>query len=154
MPKMRNFKNRVLGPEHPDTLGSVNHLAGLLESQGDYAGALYRRALEGLVKISAAMKRAHPNLQTFLDNYAGCLEQLGRSPPEIRRTVEALMRPYGTSLGRGEAEQTGSKPSPRLRAVIERVMRDPSKLQEIVEQLQREDPELFMELVQSVQRQQ
>ena len=38
---------RVLGGEHPHTLGSVDNLAGVLASKGDYAGAepLYRRAL-------------------------------------------------------------------------------------------------------------
>ena len=38
---------RDLGPEHPDTAGSLNNLASLLESKEDYASAelLYRRAL-------------------------------------------------------------------------------------------------------------
>ena len=41
---------RVLGAEHPDTLISVNNLAGLYESQGRYGEAepLYVRALAGL----------------------------------------------------------------------------------------------------------
>ena len=36
---------RVLGPEHPDTLSSVNNLAGLYARQGRYAEAevLYQR---------------------------------------------------------------------------------------------------------------
>jgi len=149
-------RERVLGPEHPDTLGSVNNLAGLLSRTGDYAGAepLYRRALEGLLKISAAMQRAHPNLQACIGNYAECLKQMGRSPGEIRGALEVLMRPFGMSLGGGEPEPTGSEPSPKLRAVIERLMRDPSKLPELGEQLQREDPELLLELVQWVQSQQ
>src|ERR1039458_2340197 len=39
-------RERVLGPEHPDTLSSVNNLATLYESQGRYAEAepLHRRA--------------------------------------------------------------------------------------------------------------
>jgi hypothetical protein len=41
-----------------------------------------------------------------------------------------------------------------LREMIEQLMRAPSKLQEIAEQLHREDPELFRELAQWVQRQQ
>ncbi len=32
-------RERTLGKEHPDTLASVNNLAGLLASKGDYAGA-------------------------------------------------------------------------------------------------------------------
>ena len=39
---------RVLGPEHPDTLGSLNNLAILYWNQGKYEEAepLYQRALE------------------------------------------------------------------------------------------------------------
>ena len=39
---------RVLGPQHPDTLTSLNNMAFLLNRKGDYVGVepLYRRALE------------------------------------------------------------------------------------------------------------
>jgi len=89
----------VLGPEHPNTLAILHNLARLLENQGDYAGAepAYRRAVEGLWKISAQMQRQHPNLRTFIDNYARCLERLGRRPAEIQETLEAMMRPLGKS---------------------------------------------------------
>lgn len=30
---------QVLGPEHPDTLTSMNNLAGILQDAGDLAGA-------------------------------------------------------------------------------------------------------------------
>jgi len=41
-------RNRIIGPDHPDTLTSVNNLAVLLERKGDYTNAepLYRRALD------------------------------------------------------------------------------------------------------------
>ena len=41
-------RERTLGREHPDTLQSVNNLAELLDTRGDYAHAevLFRRALE------------------------------------------------------------------------------------------------------------
>ena len=143
---------RVLGPEHPQTLGSVNNLAALLDSKGDYAGAepLYRRALEGLLQISAEIQRAHPDLQARIGMYAGCLEKLGRRPEEIRGALEAMMRPFGMSFtggsGRGDAG-----PSPRLRAVIEQLQRDPSKLEEVARQLKLEDTELFKEFVQWIE---
>jgi len=145
-------QERLLGPEHPDTLVSAKALAVSLESKGDHAGAepLYRRALEGLVKISAAMQRADPNLQAFVDNYARCLEKLGQTPEEVRRALDAMIRPFAISLaGAGAGAPAGM--SPRLRAVIVQGMRDPSKVLEIAEQLQREDPELFQELVQWVE---
>jgi tetratricopeptide (TPR) repeat protein len=41
------INEKALGPDHPDTVGSLNSLAVVLELKGDYAGAepLYRRAL-------------------------------------------------------------------------------------------------------------
>jgi tetratricopeptide (TPR) repeat protein len=151
-------RERVLGPEHPSTLGSVNNLAFLLERKGDYAGAqpLYERALKGLLKISAATRRPHPNLQTFVANYAGCLQKMGRGDAEIRDALNALMRPFGMSVGGDTAGAAGSSndPSPKLRAVLEEIMRDPSKLQEIAARLQRDDPALFQELLAFIESQQ
>ena len=42
-------REQVLGPEHPDTLPSVNNLAVLYQAQGRYGEAepLYQRALGG-----------------------------------------------------------------------------------------------------------
>jgi len=41
------IRERVLGPDHPDTAGSLNNLGSLLRAQGDLAGAqpYYERAL-------------------------------------------------------------------------------------------------------------
>ncbi len=93
-------REQVLGTEHPDTLASVHNLAALLESKGDYTEAqrLFERALEGLLKISQATQRSHPNLETFIGNYAGCLANLGRSPEQIQNTLEEMGRRYGMSL--------------------------------------------------------
>jgi Tetratricopeptide repeat len=43
----------VLGPEHPYTATSLNNLAGLLQAQGDFAGArpLFERALAIAEKV-------------------------------------------------------------------------------------------------------
>ena len=67
----------------------------------DYAGAepLYHRAVTGLLKISAAVQRPHPNLEAFIKNYAGCLKKLGRAAADIRETLNELMRPFGFDLG-------------------------------------------------------
>ncbi len=149
---------RVLGPEHPDTLISVSGLALLLHQEGDVAGAqpLYERALTGLLKISAAAGRPHPSLQAFIGNYAECLKKMGHDGAEIRAALNALMRPFGMGVGGSEAGAGApqNEPSPKLRAIIEQLMRDPLRLQELAEQLRREDPELFLELVQWIQSQQ
>ncbi len=59
----------MLGPEHPDTLTSVNNLAVLLMSQGDYAGAapLYRRALEARERV---LGPEHPDTLNSVNNLA------------------------------------------------------------------------------------
>ena len=146
---------RVLGPEHPNTLGSVNNLAGLLYNKGDYAGAqpLYERALEGLLMLSQAIHRPHPKLEACARNYARCLEKLGRSPEQIRSTMAELGRRYGIDLGE-VGGRTGNEPSPKLRVVLEEIMRDPSKINHIAARLYREDPALLRELVQFIQSQQ
>jgi hypothetical protein len=58
---------RVLGTEHPDTLTSVNNLAGCLHALGDAAGALplYRRAAEGLDNV---LGMGHPSSRTVRAN--------------------------------------------------------------------------------------
>ncbi len=68
----------MLGPAHPSTLRSVNNLAALLDSKGDFDGAepLYRRALEGLEKLLGS---AHPTTKTVRGNLLRLLEELGRA---------------------------------------------------------------------------
>lgn len=96
-------RERVLGWEHPDTLGSVNNLAVMLYRKGDYEGAtpLCRRAVEGILKISSTIERAHPNLDSFLANYAACLEQMGRSSDEVSDVINRMLEHYGIHLGGG-----------------------------------------------------
>ena len=67
---------KALGPEHPDTLASVNNLATLLSDQGDYAGAevLHRRALAGREK---ALGPEHPGTLTSVNNLANLLKTQG-----------------------------------------------------------------------------
>ena len=90
---------KSLGPDHPDTAGSLNNLAGLLESKGDYAGAepLYRRALAIAEKV---LGPNHPNTAMALDNLAGLLECEGRL---CRRGALVPARP----VHRGEGAGTG-----------------------------------------------
>ena len=46
----------MLGPRHPDTLSSLNNLAGLYEDQGRYGEAepLYREALQACREVHGA----------------------------------------------------------------------------------------------------
>jgi tetratricopeptide (TPR) repeat protein len=58
---------KTLGPEHPETAASVNHLAALLYRQGDIAGALplFERALAIREKV---LGPEHPQTATSLNN--------------------------------------------------------------------------------------
>ena len=90
-------RERVLGPEHPDTLVSVNSLAFLLERTGDYAGAepLYRRALEARERV---LGPEHPDTLVSVNNLAGLLERKGDyagAEPLYRRALEASERVLG-----------------------------------------------------------
>jgi Tfp pilus assembly protein PilF len=67
----------VLGPEHPDTLTSVDNLSSVLERQGKYkeAEATHRRALEGSKKI---LGPEHPDTLTSVNNLGLVLARQGK----------------------------------------------------------------------------
>jgi tetratricopeptide (TPR) repeat protein len=69
-------RERVLGPEHPDTARNLNNLANLLQRQDDLWGArpLYERALATLEK---AIGPEHPDTATSLRNLASLFQQQG-----------------------------------------------------------------------------
>ena len=73
-------RERVLGKEHPDTLTSVNNLAGCLYALGDAAGALplLRRAADGFERL---LGPDHPSSRTVRANY----EQAEREVAAARR---------------------------------------------------------------------
>jgi tetratricopeptide (TPR) repeat protein len=70
------ISEKALGAEHPDTATSLNNLALLLKSQGDYDGArpLYERALAICEKVLGA---EHPDTATSLNNLALLLKSQG-----------------------------------------------------------------------------
>jgi transcriptional regulator with XRE-family HTH domain/tetratricopeptide (TPR) repeat protein len=86
-----------LGPEHPQTLTSVNNLAYCLYALGDAAGALplYRRALKSRERV---LGPEHPQTLTSVNNLAGCLYALGDATgalPLYRRAAEGLEQLLG-----------------------------------------------------------
>jgi tetratricopeptide (TPR) repeat protein len=91
-------RERVLGPDHPDTLVSVNNLAGCLNELGDAAAAmpLYRRAVEGNERD---LGPDHPDTLTCVSNLAGGLDALGDAAaalPLYRRALEGRERGLGS----------------------------------------------------------
>lgn len=63
------IREKVLGPEHPDTAISLNNLAGIYQAQANYAAAelLYERALKIKEKVFGP---EHPGTAISLDNLA------------------------------------------------------------------------------------
>ncbi|MEM6327813.1 MAG: tetratricopeptide repeat protein [Bacteroidota bacterium] len=70
------WRESVLGPDHPDTLTSVNNLAYLLQERGDLNAAepLYRRALDGRETV---LGPDHPSTLTSVNNLAYLLRARG-----------------------------------------------------------------------------
>ncbi|MBP1468758.1 tetratricopeptide repeat protein, partial [Candidatus Chloroploca sp. M-50] len=70
------IRERVLGPEHPDTALSLNNLASLHQTQGNYDAArpLYERALAISERV---LGPEHPNTATSLNNLAELLRAQG-----------------------------------------------------------------------------
>ncbi len=88
---------RVLGPEHPDTVVCLNNLATLLVALGrnDEAEQRYRRALTVRQRL---LGPDHPATATSLNNLAGLLEGLGRyeeAEPLYRRAIKVYERELG-----------------------------------------------------------
>ncbi|MBM4164534.1 MAG: tetratricopeptide repeat protein, partial [Lentisphaerae bacterium] len=143
------------GENHPSVAIDLNNLAQLLKATNRLADAepLMRRMVEIFLKFTRDSGHPHPHLQPAFGNYASLLQSMGKPEDEIRATLAELAGRHGVDLG-GAGGQTGSGPSPKLRAVLEEIMRDQSRFQEIAARLQRDDPALFQELVAFIQSQQ
>ena len=82
-PRVRGFaqrsidvRERLLGPEHPDTSRSVNNLANLLSESGDYVDA--RPLYERVVRIQeATLKPDDPTLAKTYNNLANLISDMG-----------------------------------------------------------------------------
>ena len=68
----------IVGPDHPDVATSLNNLALLYYTQGEYAAAepLYKRALQIDEK---ALGPDHPSVATSLNNLAALYRATGRN---------------------------------------------------------------------------
>jgi Tetratricopeptide repeat len=73
-----NLARRVLGEEHPDTLRSMNNLAGILKAQGNLSGA---RALQERVLpiYRRLLGEEHPDTSVSAWNLFRTLQDLGDS---------------------------------------------------------------------------
>ncbi|CUS09276.1 unnamed protein product [Tuber aestivum] len=84
-------REKILGPDHPNTLTSVNNLAIVLKSQGKYdeSEAMNRRALEGCEKI---LGPDHPDTLISIINFASVLQSQGKYKESETMNRRALVR--------------------------------------------------------------
>jgi len=107
---------RVLGNDHPDTLGTVNSIANVFQLQGDYDKALvwYQRTLDGRER---ALRKDHPDTVSTVHNTANLFQSegdhdkalvwhqwaldgferaLGKDHPNTLRTVSNIANVFGS----------------------------------------------------------
>jgi tetratricopeptide (TPR) repeat protein len=92
-----DIRERILGPDHPDTATSLSDLARLCQTQGKYepAKTLNERALAVREKI---LGPEHPDTATSLNNLAGLYQDQGRyaeAEPLYRRALEIKEKALG-----------------------------------------------------------
>jgi len=156
MRRALKIDEQSFGENHPTVAIRLNNLAQLLQATNRLAEAepLMRRHLEIFLQFTRETGHPHPHLHAAVKNYAYLLQAMGRSADDIRNNLEKLGKRFGVDLG-GAGGQTGAAPPPKLRAVIEQLMRDQSEAnaKNIFAKLQREDPALLAELIQWIQQQ-
>ena len=92
-------RERVLGKEHPDTLGSVNNLAALYHDQGRYGEAepLYKRALEASERV---LGKEHPDTLTQREQSGGAVSTPRAAMARPSRSTSARSRPASACSAR------------------------------------------------------
>jgi serine/threonine protein kinase len=87
----RTLFTRHLGPDHPETLRSMNILANSYHDLGRYAEAL-RLGEEALARCQAKLGPDHPNALLAMNNLAVAYVALGRYAEALRLREETLAR--------------------------------------------------------------
>jgi tetratricopeptide (TPR) repeat protein len=87
--EMLQILESELGPEHPDVAATLNSLAGLYESMGEYEKAfpLYQRALDIREKVLGPQ---HPDVADSLNSLAGLYESMGEYEKALSLYQRAL----------------------------------------------------------------
>jgi tetratricopeptide (TPR) repeat protein len=83
------WRERELGPEHPDVANSLNALAGNLRAKGDFEASLahYERALQIRANLVGV---EHPHYAVTLNNMGTVLDAMGRREEALDTYGEAL----------------------------------------------------------------
>src|SRR5262249_21966015 len=85
------LRRQVLGPDHPETLGSMNHLAGAYQAAGRLADALplLEQTLE---RFKATLGPDHPETLQAMNDLARAYQAAGRLAEAIALLEETLKR--------------------------------------------------------------
>jgi serine/threonine protein kinase/tetratricopeptide (TPR) repeat protein len=100
--KARMIRSEHLGPDHPETLASMNHLANSYETLGRYADALKLRE-ETLALRKLKLGPDHPDTLMSMNNLALSYRDLGRHP-EALKLHEQTLALRKAKLGREHAD--------------------------------------------------
>ena len=90
-------QERVLGPEHPDTLTSINNLAHLLRGKGDLEGAIQLKLRE-MPLSEKVLGAEHPQTLSCINNLAELLRvrgDLAAAEPLLRHALTVRERVLG-----------------------------------------------------------
>jgi tetratricopeptide (TPR) repeat protein len=92
--RMLAINEASLGPDHPNVAIDLNNLAQLLKAANRLSDAepLSRRVLEIFLQFGATTSHEHPHLNAAIANYSVLLEEIGRSPTQIRAQFEGIVQ--------------------------------------------------------------
>ncbi|WP_306535224.1 tetratricopeptide repeat protein [Geobacter sp.] len=96
------------GPEHPSVAFKLNNLAQLLKATDRLAEAepLMLRHLEIFLTFTRTTGHPHPHLQDAVNNYAGLLQQMGRSEEHILATLQQMAQEFFHATAGGQVSAT------------------------------------------------
>jgi tetratricopeptide (TPR) repeat protein len=90
-----------LGPNHPAVAARLNNLSLLLRATNRLteAESLSRRQVKILLRFAQANGHEHPQFRLALNNYAGLLVEMGRTPEQISAQLDKIGRRFGVTFG-------------------------------------------------------
>jgi tetratricopeptide (TPR) repeat protein len=129
---------KVLGPEHPDTLPNMHNLAVVLRSQGKYEAAeeMYRRAPELRQKV---LGPEHPDSLMSMNNLAVLLSSQAKyeAAKEMhRRALEEDIEKVLSKATKGGHEASNAQ-KPKLNSCLVRFPTHPNPSTQLMENIRR-----------------
>ncbi len=95
MRRALDIDEKSFGPGHPNVAIDLNNLAHLLQATNRLSEAepLMRRHVAIFLDFTHRAGHEHPHMQQAFVNYAGLLQDMGKSEEEIKSSLESLFQP-------------------------------------------------------------